>query len=78
MKSIKASFAFSILFPPIEPLLSSRKIYYPFAFSMSVSTFLPATEALYASSMLRLQNLGMKESIAVDPASVLPKTELGS
>ena len=28
--------------------------------------------------MLRLQNLGMKESMAVEPASVLPKTELGS
>ena len=78
MKRIKAYFAFSILLPPIDPLLSNRKMYYPFAFSISVSTFFPATEALYASSMLRLQNLGMKESIAVDPASVLPKTELGS
>ena len=28
--------------------------------------------------MVKLQNLGMKESIAVEPASLFPKTELGS
>lgn len=36
MKRIKASFAFSILGPPIDPLRSIRNMYYPLAFSMSI------------------------------------------
>jgi len=62
----------------MEPLLSNKKMYYPLALSISVSKFFPATEALYASSMPKSQNLGIKDSIAVEPTSVLPKTELGS
>ena len=74
----KASFAFSILPPPIDALRSRKKMYYPFALSTFVSIFMSALEALYASSTLRWQNFGIKESIAVDPESVLPTTKLGN
>jgi hypothetical protein len=74
MNRIKADFAFYIDEPVIEPLLSSRKMYYPLALSMSVSIYLPSTEALYASSRLNSQNFGMNDNIADDPASLLLRT----
>ena len=78
INKIKVSFAFSILSPPMDPLRSRKNIYYPFALSTFISNFLPAIEALYASSTLRWQNFGTKESIAVDPESVFPRTKLGN
>ncbi len=71
---INASFAFSILLPLIEPLLSNKKMYSPFAADMSVSSYFLAIDAFMASSRLSSQNFGMKLSMAVQLTSVLPKT----
>ena len=76
-KSIKAYLAFSIFSPYIDPLLSSRKIYYPLASFTSVSVFFPFNEALRASSRLRWENLGINDRTAVEAASVFPKAKLG-
>lgn len=77
INKIKAYLALFILLPYIEPLRSSRNTYYPFAEFISTSNILPYKNALYASFMLSGQNLGMKESIAVELLSLLPKTQLG-
>ena len=76
---IKAVFALFILVPYIEPLLSSKKIYYPLAFYISMDSFeLLAIAALSASPRERWQNLGMKETITVVFESFLPTEKLGS
>ena len=41
-----ASFAFYILLPPIDPLRSNKKMYSPFAESISPSRVLPSIDAL--------------------------------
>ena len=78
MNKIRACFAFSILLPSIDPLRSSKKIYYPRALSISVSYGLPVTEALYASSSFKVQNLGINEIAAVELRSVRPRIYEGS
>lgn len=64
--------------PDIDPLRSSKKIYYPFTLSMSTYKALWANAAFYASFKFKEQNLGMKETITVVFVSVLPTVKLGS
>jgi hypothetical protein len=70
---IKARLAFYILEPLIDSLRSRRKIYSPLTASMSVYKDIDFRAAILESSRLRLQNLGMKETITVELESVWPK-----
>ncbi len=70
---VRAYLAFYILDPPIDALLSSKKMYSPFAADMSVSNYFFIIDACIASSRVSSQNLGMKLSMAVELTSVLPK-----
>ena len=76
-KNIKAYTAFSIFSTCIDPLLSRRNMYYPFASFTSVYVLFPFNEALLASSRLRFENLGINDRTAVDAASVFPNAEFG-
>jgi len=62
-----------MLEPLIDPLRSSKKMYSPLTESMSVYKAEDFRAAILESSRLRLQNLGMKETITVELESVLPK-----
>ena len=70
---IRNFLAFYILVPFMDPLRSSRKMYSPLTASMSVYNTEDFSAATLESSRLRLQNLGMKETITVELESVLPK-----
>ena len=76
-KNTKAYIAFSIFSTCIDPLLSRRNMYYPFASFTSVSVLFSFNEALRASSRLRFENLGINDRTAVEVASVFPKAKFG-
>jgi hypothetical protein len=70
---MRASLALVIREPPIDPLRSNKKMYYPLAESISVSKLSAFIASFFASYKLRLQNLGIKDTITVEPLSVLPR-----